>query len=169
MTNINYDYIYKEKKGYTIRKNNENYGYYQDIREALFERDRLIQSDWDWEVFVHLPDVPNGYANVELPPFNKNKSYITYVEYWKIQKRINGKLKVFGTYNSLEEAEKQRDKLIENNWDYDLVSYNNKIESIRDDLLKVYDNPIELKKRIEFYRRDSPKELEVILNDKLAK
>lgn len=114
---ISFEYIYKESDGYSIKKDNEHYGYYQNLAEALFDRDRLIQCEWDWELFVQLPETPNGYIHIELPEFDRQKTYIKHIpERWEIQKRIDGKLKYFGSYRSLEEAEKRRDELIDNGW-----------------------------------------------------
>ncbi len=50
---------------------------------------------------------------------NKFPTYITDMKsknYYYISKRIKGKYKVFGRYNSIEEAVKERDRLIENGW-----------------------------------------------------
>ena len=38
-------------------------------------------------------------------------------DYYRVSKSINGKLKNFGHYNTLEEAISVRDQLIKNNWD----------------------------------------------------
>ena len=40
-----------------------------------------------------------------------------------------------------------------------------RIDKIREDLLDVLDDPVMLKRRVEYYHRDSPRELEVILHD----
>ena len=50
---------------------------------------------------------------------NKFPTYITDMkskDYYYISKKIKGKSKVFGSYNSIEEAIKERDELIKNNW-----------------------------------------------------
>ena len=50
---------------------------------------------------------------------NKFPTYITDMKsknYYYISKKIKGKSKVFGKYNSIEEAIKERDELIKNNW-----------------------------------------------------
>ena len=88
------------------------------MEEALFDRDRLEQTNWNVSLWLELPDMPNPYYHIELPPFNHDKTYITRLpERFKVQKRINGKAKVFGTYESYEEAKQRRDELISNNWE----------------------------------------------------
>ena len=113
-----YRYIYKQGDGYCIKKNNGYYGGYDILEEALFDRDRLEQTNWNVSLWLELPDVPNPYYHMELPPFNHDKTYITRMpERFKVQKRINGRAKVFGTYDSYEEAKQRRDELISNNWE----------------------------------------------------
>ena len=56
---------------------------------------------------------------MRLPPFGLDRPQ-KYV-YWNgkrfyIRKNINGEKKYFGTYNTLNEALDERDKLIENGW-----------------------------------------------------
>lgn len=109
-----YRYINKHGKGYQVRYKGEHYGWYPDLPTALFDRDRLEQCDWDMAVFVELPEIPNPYEHMMLPPFEKRKaSYITHIpERWRVQKMIKGKLVSFGTYDNYEDAEQRRNELI---------------------------------------------------------
>lgn len=103
-----YRYISYENGKYLIRKGNEHFGEFKTVEEALYERDRLIGCDWDWETYVQLPDTINGYIHIDLPPFEHNASYITHIkEYWTvISKGANPKY--YGCYHSLDEAERVR-------------------------------------------------------------
>ena len=117
MTDNFYRYIYRENNGYSIKKNGEHYGYYTDLREALYDRDRLEQVDWDIQTWTELPVMPNHYKAITLPSFKRDTGYITHIpERWVVQRKINGKIKYFGRYKSLEEARKRRDELILNGW-----------------------------------------------------
>ena len=108
-----YRHIYKQGKGYRIIYKDEHYGWYERIEDALYDRDRLEQVDFDIQTFCELPDIPNPYEHMKLPLFDKDSEYITHIpEKWRIQKKINGKNCYFGTYRSLEEAQRRRDELI---------------------------------------------------------
>lgn len=109
-----YRYINKHGKGYQIRKDGEHYGWYEDLPDCLYDRDRLEQCDWDIQTWTELPEVPNPYKHMELPPFEKRKaSYITHIpERWRVQKVIKGKLVTFGTYDNYEDAEARRNQLL---------------------------------------------------------
>ena len=114
-----YRYIYKKYNGYQILKDNIHYGWYDDIRWALFDRDRLEACDWDFEEFVWLPERDNPYLTMRLPPkeLDNWRQYVYHHDNsFRIQKKINGKLKYFGTYPTLEEALDVRDELIKNDW-----------------------------------------------------
>ena len=113
-----YRYITKRNNGWQLRKDGEHYGWYEDIEDALFDRDRLEQVEWDMSIFVELPEIPNPYYHIRLPPYEEvRSSYIQHLpERWRVQKRIDGKMSYFGTYDSFEEAEKRRNELIKNGW-----------------------------------------------------
>lgn len=110
-----YRNISRRGNGFQIRYQGEHYGWYPDLPTALFDRDRLEYCDWNMSVFVELPEVPNPYEWMELPPFDERKAtYIQHIpEKWRVQKKINGKLSYFGTFDSEEEAINHRDKLLE--------------------------------------------------------
>lgn len=119
-----YHNIYKTRNGkYIILKNNHNYGTYDELTEALQERDDLESVGWDVDLLCDLSmPRPNKYEGIELPPFEHIPQYIQIEERknktkFVVKRRFGTKLKRFGMYNSLEEAEKVRDLLIENDWD----------------------------------------------------
>ena len=113
-----YRNITRRHNGWQLRKDGEHYGWYENVEDALFDRDRLEQVDWDMGIFVELPEIPNPYYHINLPPYEEVKSsFIQYLpEKWRVQKRINGKMCYFGTYDSFEEAEKRRDDLLRKRW-----------------------------------------------------
>lgn len=155
-----YRYIYKLGNNYWVMKNNEKFLECRTLEEALYERDRLIKVDWDWDLFVELPETTNNYIHIDLPPFNHKPKYISFVKEhwvvlsknknngsptryygsyysedeakevafiynarivhypprWKVQRRIDGKTKNFGYYESYEDAENRVVELIENGW-----------------------------------------------------
>ena len=71
-----YRYIVGNKKGYKIQKGNECYGTYKKLSDALYERDRLIASDWNWDDALQLEETENFYERMNLPPFIHTYSYI---------------------------------------------------------------------------------------------
>lgn len=82
------------------------YGYYSSLRSAIRNRDKLISYDWDVSKVDNI-----NYSETE-------RKYITKVgNSFRISKLIDGELKHFGHYSSLEDAIEIRDKLIENGWD----------------------------------------------------
>ena len=151
-----YRYIYKINGKYEIHKNNENYGAFDTLPEALYERDRFINVDWDWELYVQLPETNNAYIHINLPPFQHKTKHISidrehwivkgkgrngkyrgqyynleeakqvaliyngrlihYPTRYRVQKRIDGKTKTFGYFQTKEEAEERVNELIRNGW-----------------------------------------------------
>lgn len=114
-----YRYISKQGEGYQIRKNGIHYGYYDDIRDALFDRDTLEECDWDIEEWVWMPPKENPYQHIRLPPKEldtwRQYVYVGGKGFW-IQKSINGEVKYFGSYKTLDEALDKRDELMKNGW-----------------------------------------------------
>lgn len=122
-----YKYIVKRKNGtYRIKKGDEFYGTYDDITDALHDRDLLIESDWDIAEVMAQDEKPNKYKTMELPEWNRkpriyDDRYITKQKssnktYFKIQKHIDGEQKCFGYFKTYEEAVEKRDELERNNW-----------------------------------------------------
>ena len=117
-----YRYIYKKNNGYVIEKNHVHYGWYEDLRDALHDRDLLEECDWDLGEWVYL-ERENKYKYMNLPPFDTTIKNIRQYVYkhdlsgrWYIRKRINGKDITFGYFDKLEDAMKRRDELVANNW-----------------------------------------------------
>ena len=114
-----YKYIYRVHNGWQIKKDGETFGWYEDIRDALFDRDRLVNCNWDIEEFVWLPETENPYLNIRLPHYSLNR-WRQYIypnkKSFRVCKRIDGELKCFGTYKTLDEAMDKRDELIEKGW-----------------------------------------------------
>lgn len=101
-----YRYIHKRTEcTFEIMKNNEKYGSYRKMTDALYERDRLMSVDWDWDLYMELEETDNKYLNMKLPPYNHNPSHITYDrEHWVVRGKGVSQ-KYYGTYYSRDEAE----------------------------------------------------------------
>ena len=77
-----------------------SFGYYDTLEEATKARDKFESENWK-----NIPEQKRKSKYIHKTP----RGYVIY-------KRIDGELKHFGTFITLEEAEKERDKLIENGW-----------------------------------------------------
>lgn len=87
------------------------FGFYYDLRTAIKVRDKLFSEETD-----------KIYDYVDQHQQNKDTKYISKVgNSFRIAKSINGKIKYFGHYSTLEEAITVRDKLIDNGWDESLA------------------------------------------------
>lgn len=88
------------------------------MADALYDRDRLEQVDWDIDLWLEMVETPNFYKSIELPTFDKKaESYISYIPArWRVSRKIDGKRVYFGTYKSREEAEARVFELQENGW-----------------------------------------------------
>ena len=121
---VNYANIYGHSEGITreydmkyIRKRNGLY-YIQkhingelkcfngskSLKEAVEFRDKLIENNWR----------DNGELKIE--ELEDNRYIYSVGNSFQLKKSVNGKTKHFGTFKTLEEAIKARDKLIKNNW-----------------------------------------------------
>ncbi len=116
-----YRYIYPHHNGWRILKDNVHYGYYEDIADALIDRDNLERCDWDLGEWVYIEPTHNPYKHMRLPSYayglRRPRQYI----YWNgfnfyIKKKINGRIKYYGTFKTLDEAIDKRDELIEKEW-----------------------------------------------------
>lgn len=117
-----YRYVYESNNGYIIQKNHEHYGWYPELSDALYERDRLEECNWDLGEWVYMQDNKNKYESMKLPPRDlglkrpRQYIYLNACGNWRIQKKIDGRLHQFGTFKTLDEAIKVRDELIRNEW-----------------------------------------------------
>ena len=98
-----YRYIHQRGNSYEIVKGGEKFGTYRTLADALYERDRLIAVDWDWDLSMELPETINGYIHIKLPPFT-HTTHITHdSECWVVRNR-GRKQEYRGTYYTEEEA-----------------------------------------------------------------
>lgn len=100
-----FDFIYHYFNGsFRICRNNHHYGIYDSLTEALNAKKVFEANNWGWE-----------------PAYDMDKRYIrlTPAGNYIIVKKFNGCPQYFGTFNCLEDAIKERDLLMENNWNYD--------------------------------------------------
>lgn len=83
---IHLDYDYKSKNGkekYKINipreyledgKNLEQYSGYTNVEDALYERDFLVEHDWNYDELVEaIDDTKNLYYDMEIPPYPQRK------------------------------------------------------------------------------------------------
>ena len=155
-----YRNIVKSGSGYRIKHNNEDYGEFKKLSDALYERDCLFYCNFDYDLLVEC-DLENKYEGIILPPFpeKRSKGTIKGIKINKIEREgeilFDHKKKgfyvkkgeaIFGYYQSMTEAFYYKKLLIENDWNEKAIK--NKIS------LK-----IEVNKKI-----DVNKEYEVKLN-----
>lgn len=99
-------YIRQNNNKYTIQKNingkTHYYGTYKTLAEAVEKRDQLKQNGWKQT---------NKPTSTEMKYISKHPQggYI-------LQKSINGQLKYYGKYKTLEEAQKQKQYHIQTGW-----------------------------------------------------
>ena len=66
-------YILSYPREYTKDKKLERISY-RNLEDALFERDFLVENDWDYEALVYnINDSENPYYDMELPPYPQRK------------------------------------------------------------------------------------------------
>lgn len=112
-----YRHIYHQGNGYRIIYHGEHYGWYDDLPTCLYDRDRLEQAEWDIQTWAEMPEVPNPYEHITLPPFEKSDRYIQYIPArYRVSRRIDGKVRYYGEYETLEEAMDRRDYLLKTVW-----------------------------------------------------
>ena len=93
----------------TINKRIYDFGRYDTEKEAMDMVDFLKRHDWDLK-----------YAHIRNPEMK----YIEKVHGKYVIHRINndtGKIEHYGTFNTLEEAQAERDLYVRCNWDWDLI------------------------------------------------
>lgn len=110
----NTKYIQKLNNKYLIKKRIKNkityFGTYNNIYEAIIQRDQLIQKQWKTQenktMNIHERILKNGEKRYD------------------IRKTKNNKTEHYGTYLSLETAIQTRDELIQSNWNWEVLAYN---------------------------------------------
>lgn len=100
-------YIAKENNKFVVRRiisgENVKFGSFNSLDDAKNYRDKLVLNNW---------------GKYNLKPKNNYGKYITKRSTkYQIYKRINGEIHFFGTYDTLDEAVNERNKLMENNWE----------------------------------------------------
>lgn len=104
-------FIYKNKdKRFIISRNifgkTKYFGSYHTFEEALEAREKLIDDNWGIDGKIYQYD-PKEFGE-----------YITFFnEFFRIRNVINGEMFEFGKFDTLEDATKARDILVENDWD----------------------------------------------------
>lgn len=101
-------YIYKRNGFYYIMKSiNGEYKYFNrstSLKEAVEFRDKLIENNW------------RDNEELKIEELDDTRYIYRVGKSFQLKKHINGKIKHFGTFKTLEEAIKARDELIKNNW-----------------------------------------------------
>lgn len=97
----------------TINGKQKNFGSFKDKSNAIVLRDLLIENGW---VESGIPkEYFSDHASSNEGKYGK---YIIFTNgYFRINKQINGKNKIFGSFENVENAHCLRDLLIKNDWD----------------------------------------------------
>ena len=116
------EYIRKLNDGrYVIKKENHpRYGVFPELSQAKEFQQICIKYNWDDSQLKKL------HLQYQIRTYYPNK-YITFQsKKWIVQKTVNGRIQSFGSFNSVEEARRHRDKCIQHNWDESLrlINYN---------------------------------------------
>ena len=114
-----YRYISKNKNGYRILKDGEDYGSFLKLSDALYERDRFEKANWNWDALMELAETDNPYEKMILPPFIHEHSYIyricTGLEVYKDDE-------YYGKFNNKTDAYAYAEEIggtvVESNWTY---------------------------------------------------
>jgi hypothetical protein len=103
--------ITRNNNQFEIQKQIDNkiyyYGSYPTIEEARIARNFFRDNGW-----------PKHFTLCYYSDYNFKYVYLRSTGSYCIQKLVNGKIKFFGRYNSLNAALEERDFLIRNNWEY---------------------------------------------------
>jgi len=123
---------------YTVQKMIDGsinvYGFFNNLEDAIEKRDWLVANNWSK---LEVPDDSRRHIH------KKGDKYLVY-------KRLHDDIEYFGTFSSLEEAKKERNRLIENDWNIDGESNIEKISDFIyfDSEFYTIENEIEGQKRI---------------------
>lgn len=120
MKSVEDKYIYKRNGKYQISRNvnkhNVSYGVYNSIEEARNVRDKLVENNWD-ESYCTIKR--KGPRDIRV----NDMLYITgKMDKYYIQKSIDSGVEIFSVQTSdLEWLKKERDWMVECNWDWDCI------------------------------------------------
>ena len=97
----------------TFNGKRKSFGSFKDKNNAIVLRDLLVENGW---VESGIPkEYFSDHAGSNEGKYGK---YIIFANgYFKVNKQINGKYKVFGSFDNVENAHRLRDLLIKNDWD----------------------------------------------------
>jgi hypothetical protein len=93
----------------SIKNKNENFGSYKTLSEAIKIRNLLEEHQWSRTYFNEILYHTESYKNRNIYYDNIKRKY-------KVLKIFNNIQKTFGTYDTLSEARKERDRLNKNGW-----------------------------------------------------
>ena len=97
----------------TINGKQKFFGSFKDINNAIVLRDLLIENGW---VESGIPKkFFSDHSSSNKSKYGKNIIFVN--DYFKVNKQINGKRKMFGSFENVENALRLRDLLIDSNWD----------------------------------------------------
>ena len=154
-------YIQRKENKYRIQKkkgkNNEWYGSYISLDEAITFRDKLIAHDWNKEYFEELYKTSTYIRNKYII---KDKGKYAVVRVYKHHQRW------YGHYNTLEEARKRRDYLESINWNEPSTKY---LWEYNQNWYVVKNMPYKDKPRRAFYYRTKNKTDAARFRDKCLK
>ena len=113
--NLSEKYIIFVNNYYRVNKylngKRKNFGSFENIENACRLRDLLIENDW------HESNIPKKYFSDHSNSKGKHGKYISFINnYYRVNKKINGKLKFFGSFKDKNNAIVLRDLLVENGW-----------------------------------------------------
>lgn len=99
-------YILKDNNKFIVKRTYKGvphiFGYFKTLDEAIKRREELVSTNW-------------GELNISLKM--KKGKYISYNGImYTIQRMVDGSINVYGFFNDLDAAIKQRDWLVDNNW-----------------------------------------------------
>ena len=121
-------YIAFHNESYRVQKvingKQHFFGAFKTVEEAEYLRDLLIENNWD------TSNIPTKYLrNFVTNPDLERFYYIRKAKgKYIVSKIIDGKLKYFGTYDTKEEVVQAREELLNNNWQTDDESLEEKID-----------------------------------------
>lgn len=122
-----FKYIYKRGDKYVIRNKNI-WGTYDKIEDALHDRDLLVEANWDIGEMLSRDEKPNKYYDMDIPNYElykiKKKNNLKYITkqwrgdvlYYTVQRTVNKSIQRYGYFDTLEDAIRRRDELVENDW-----------------------------------------------------
>lgn len=113
-----YKYIIKRDGKYVVIKDGLTFGTYDDITNALHDRDLLIEFDWDMGEVLSQDEKYNKYKEMELPAWDRyiTKQKMRDKTYYVVQKTIDGEQKRFGYFKTYNEAVERRDEMEAKGW-----------------------------------------------------